>query len=206
MFWLDLSDVGTWALSQACATYSLEVARDTDVLSNQVLYFYLFKKQTNKVHGVLIHLLPEQLYCYSPPFILSVSMKLFQYKDSLYVTKRMCILIDCDLSTWRGWCTVLNMLKSVAELGMHTAPCLLLVSSTYADVLVPSSVAFCCGAWLQVLLMGRSFSIIELSGLSSWSMKLSLIVLFKTWKTRLQRLQIPSLKKVRKKLFTNRIK
>lgn len=101
MFWLDLSDLGTWTLSQACATYSLEVARDTNVLSNQVLYFYLFKKQTNKeVHGILIHLIQEQLYCYSPsPFTLSVSVKLFQYKDSLYVTKRMCILIDCGRTT-----------------------------------------------------------------------------------------------------------
>lgn len=103
------------------------------------------------------------------------------------------------IQNWRPLCTILNTHQPVAKLGGHTAPCLLLVSSTDTDVLVSSSAAFCCGAWLPARLMERSFSTIESSGLSSWSTKLSWTTLLKIWKTRLQRLQIPSLKKVRKR-------
>lgn len=78
---------------QSGVPHSLEVARDSDVLSNHVLYFYLKNKQTKPPCNLDTPVTRLALLLQPSSFILSISMKLFRYKDSLYVTILTCILI-----------------------------------------------------------------------------------------------------------------
>lgn len=129
-------------------------------------------------------------------------MKLFQYKYSLCVAVLVCALIE----PWphKGWLTVLNVLSSVVLRKVTLSPTHDSFHSGWCSC--SHSVASCCGAWLQALPTGQSFSTTGLYVLSSWSTRPSWTALCRTWKTRLQRLQTPSLKRVSKRPFTGHVK